>query len=407
MSKRIAYALLVSLILVSLVHVQFVEAQSSNNTIYIRPDGTIEPSTAPIQLAGNTYTFTDDIFNSTIVIQCSDIVIDGANYLLQGEPNTGIGYFVTPVGLNLTNLSNVIVKNLEFRDFGKGIYLENAQNCIITNNTLKTTNGIFLNQSSYNQISNNTLTPNIDLTYTQNIAVWAFASSFNNVTGNQISGYWWQGIRIGGSNSIIDSNSVTECGRGIVVAGPSNIISANEVFSTVLAHSFHIDANAGIGLEVGGDENQVVKNLILNNGVGIYLTASGSTIYLNTFVNNTNQVELFNELVNATWDNGKEGNYWSDYQSRYPNASEVDSSGIWDTPYIIAENNVVDNYPLQNMSVSIPEPTTSSEPFSLTTIITLIVVVVVLSIFLAGFFVYLRKRKKYVSACNGFSTERS
>ncbi len=44
-------------------------------------------------------------------------------------------------------------------------------------------------------------------------------------------------------------------------------------------------------------------------------------------------------------DNGVVGNYWSDYLARYPNATEVDSSGIGNTPYIIDANNV-DHYPL-------------------------------------------------------------
>ncbi|UCC59173.1 MAG: hypothetical protein JSW14_04915 [Candidatus Bathyarchaeum sp.] len=49
----------------------------------------------------------------------------------------------------------------------------------------------------------------------------------------------------------------------------------------------------------------------------------------------------------STWDNGfpSGGNYWSDYQTRYPNATEVGTSGIGDIPYIINENNQ-DNYPL-------------------------------------------------------------
>jgi len=39
--------------------------------------------------------------------------------------------------------------------------------------------------------------------------------------------------------------------------------------------------------------------------------------------------------------------HWSDYEERYPNATELDDSSIWDTPYVIDENNQ-DNYPLMN-----------------------------------------------------------
>jgi len=45
------------------------------------------------------------------------------------------------------------------------------------------------------------------------------------------------------------------------------------------------------------------------------------------------------------WDDGVEGNYWSDYEEKYPNATEIDGTGIWNTPYVIDEYNQ-DNYPL-------------------------------------------------------------
>jgi hypothetical protein len=53
------------------------------------------------------------------------------------------------------------------------------------------------------------------------------------------------------------------------------------------------------------------------------------------------------------WDNGREGNYWSDYLLRYPNAAQIDSTNVMDTPYVIDANNQ-DNYPLMNRYI-IPE----------------------------------------------------
>jgi hypothetical protein len=54
-------------------------------------------------------------------------------------------------------------------------------------------------------------------------------------------------------------------------------------------------------------------------------------------------------VINSSnaWDNGYRsgGNYWSDYRTRYPKATENRSSGIWETPYVIDANNT-DNYPL-------------------------------------------------------------
>jgi hypothetical protein len=52
------------------------------------------------------------------------------------------------------------------------------------------------------------------------------------------------------------------------------------------------------------------------------------------------------------WDDGRKGNYWSDYLSRYPNASEVGDTGVGNTPFFINENNV-DLFPLME-PVTIP-----------------------------------------------------
>jgi hypothetical protein len=55
----------------------------------------------------------------------------------------------------------------------------------------------------------------------------------------------------------------------------------------------------------------------------------------------------------STWDNGIRGNYWSDYQTRYTNASEIGNTGIGDTPFYINDNNI-DHYPLMEPK-EIPE----------------------------------------------------
>jgi hypothetical protein len=48
------------------------------------------------------------------------------------------------------------------------------------------------------------------------------------------------------------------------------------------------------------------------------------------------------------------GNCWSDYLTKYPNAIQVNSSGVWNTHYVIDTNNT-DNYPLMVPYAIIPE----------------------------------------------------
>jgi hypothetical protein len=54
---------------------------------------------------------------------------------------------------------------------------------------------------------------------------------------------------------------------------------------------------------------------------------------------------------------GTHGNYWSDYSTKYPNATEVGTLGVENATYIIDSNNQ-DNKPLVTQTVtadSVPE----------------------------------------------------
>lgn len=91
--------------------------------------------------------------------------------------------------------------------------------------------------------------------------------------------------------------------------------------------------------------NTVSGNNITNNNYGAYIwNSSYNKFHHNNFINNTNQV--YSELSANTWDDGypSGGNYWSDYVDKYPNSSELNGSGLWDTPYVIDSYNQ-DNYP--------------------------------------------------------------
>jgi hypothetical protein len=74
---------------------------------------------------------------------------------------------------------------------------------------------------------------------------------------------------------------------------------------------------------------------------------SGSNVFTqNNFLFNNSTDGFSVETYSANfWDNGSMGNYWSDYLTKYPNASEVGNTGIGDTPYVLDADNV-DHYPL-------------------------------------------------------------
>jgi hypothetical protein len=85
----------------------------------------------------------------------------------------------------------------------------------------------------------------------------------------------------------------------------------------------------------------------------LQVTGSNCTFFHNNFMDSMHVVSNTSNL----WDNGEEGNYWSDY-----NGTDANGDGIGDTPYIIDTENI-DRYPLMNPFGDIPpSPTPSPGP---------------------------------------------
>jgi parallel beta-helix repeat protein len=296
---------------------------STWSTIYIRPNGNIEPSTAQIsKIKSNQYKFTADIY-LPIVVEKDNIVIEGAGHTLQGSNVYG------SKGIDLTDRNNVTVKNLTIKGFDYGIYVVSASNNILLQNVL-TENycGIWLSYSLHNLIASNTITKN------KGYGIWLKDSSANKIYENEIASHGNYTIYIGSSsNNTIYRNIIKNNTLGIFLyMSTNNTISENSV--TKNHQGIHLSSSS---------QNHIIKNNFENNDCGLSFSESSSnTIYYNNFIDNVKQVYVTNSVNH--WDNGYEGNYWSDYKNIYPDAEELDSSGIWNTPYIIDENNQ-DRYP--------------------------------------------------------------
>lgn len=126
-------------------------------------------------------------------------------------------------------------------------------------------------------------------------------------------------------------------------------VNLNSAYETVVANKI-AKSTFGLAVTQGSGSNSFFANTMKRNTYATAITG-GNIVYDNNFINNYYQIgdpDLIvgpNPNTNATWFNDARGNYWSDYLSRYPNASEVDGSGVGDTPYAIDSNNV-DPYPL-------------------------------------------------------------
>ena len=139
------------------------------------------------------------------------------------------------------------------------------------------------------------------------------------------------------SGNDISHNTVTDNNNGIsLYSSPNNEISGNTVTDNDNGISLYSSANN----EISG--NTITKN---NNGIYLALYSRKNIIYCNNF-NNTYQVLSDSENV---WDDGNQGNYWSDYTGvdkfSGPYQNETGSDGIGDTPFVIDVNNQ-DKHPL-------------------------------------------------------------
>jgi len=482
-------AFIVALLFSALAGVQFVRLAEANfmpirtpqPAFIIKSDGSVNPSTAPIQRAGNIYTFTDDIAGYTIAVERNNIVLDGSGYTLQGNGNS--------TGVFIKNRKNVTVRNMEVSNFSYGIRLiaedyvgMSSSNNTLSGNTLTNNEyGIYISASSNNVLRNNSMNNNkhnfmirggylsdskngyqndidasntvngkpiiywvnqqdrtvpsdagyvalvncthitvqnlnlsnnrdgvllvstMDSTVTKNYVtntvngVYIYGSSSNTISENNITDNR-NGIYVQDSSiNNISGNNVDNSQEGIVIRGSSddningNIVNNNNETgihfynsrgSDVIGNTITENNGYGIRLRSDSSNNLVSENYIANNSVGISVDNSfdnsiignmitensdwgmqltgdqnNNVIYHNSFVNNNAKEEGLQVSIPSgrgnVWDNGTTGNHWSDYITRYPNASEVGSSGIGDTPFYINENNI-DRYPLM-------EPVTISE----------------------------------------------
>jgi len=187
------------------------------------------------------------------------------------------------------------------------------------------------------------------------------------------------GIEVDRDNIVIDGagfalqGTAAYISRGIDLSSRSNVTVKNMEIRNFMDGIYlvpssnntitgnYITANTDSGIWTAGVSNNITGNHIANNNIGILFEGSHDLIYHNNFINNTKQVEDMcwtnpwlpssANILDDGYPSG--GNYWSDYEGRYPNATELDDSGIWNTQYIIDENNQ-DNYPLMNIIPEFP-----------------------------------------------------
>jgi parallel beta-helix repeat protein len=138
-------------------------------TVFIHPDGSIDPDSVPIQRSGNTYFFTGDIY-ACLLVNKSDVIIDGAGYTLHGALNETqgdlwIGQGPNPemnetvpytIGIDTASgsITGLTIRNLNIRDFSIGMYIWTTNNTVSGNAVVGNIVGVLLSGSNNDIIGN-------------------------------------------------------------------------------------------------------------------------------------------------------------------------------------------------------------------------------------------------------------
>ncbi len=344
-------------------------------TIYIRPDGTVYSDTGqPVPISVSvvdgvyTYSFTSDI-SETIVVQRSNVVIEGNGYTLEGS-GSGNGFYVRYI-------SDMTIKNVVIKGWSYAVALYRSSDNNISGNTITNTwGGIQPQQCSGDTISGNTITNN---TYgirpryrcsgynisgntinnsVGGIYLWNASGSIsaniinnssaygihfdtcygkggNNVSGNTINNNNLGGISLAGpsSGNNISGNTINNNGRNGIALwkfSHNNSISGNTIQNNNRNGIYQYNSSGnnisgntiqnnnwdGISMAGGSSGNSISGNTIQNNNQnGIVLwESSGNIIHHNNIIDNSKQAVDTDPAAND-WHHPDllEGNYWSDY----------------------------------------------------------------------------------------------
>jgi parallel beta-helix repeat protein len=225
----------------------------------------------------------DGMSNGTVVYVGSDNV-SISDFKLQYSGCSCTGYYGVDVGSSRQNIS--IINNNIFSD-STGILVRKGQDILIARNniTFSRDYSIVIEDSIRVQILENSLTDNLNQIDVANSTQMVIVNNKMMNNGNGIA--------------FTNSNNNTLGG---------NIIASNSLYGLYLSQS---------------DYNVIVRNSLQSNGRNVYVR--NSTDY---------------------WDDGFEGNFWSNYTG-----VDADNDGVGDTPFVLDANNV-DHYPLVGLFYS-------------------------------------------------------
>ncbi|WP_440951805.1 NosD domain-containing protein [Methanococcoides sp. FTZ1] len=246
------------------------------------------------------------------------------------------------VGILLNGVEGCTIAENSLSNNSDGIRLDQSSNNLLSNNIANSNNdtGIGLLNSSYNTLSNNIANSNIDT------GIWLFNSSYNELNNNVASLNLDFGIRLQNSsnnNDLLNNRAISNDHVGISLAQSSNINTLNN-------NTADSNTDIGVGL-LNTSSNTLTSNIISNNGHGIWFESSVNVLIYDNYFNNNNNANFLGTNTGNIWNTTMTagtnivggsylgGNYWAhpDGTTGFSQVNDdTDLDGFCDSP--LSEN---------------------------------------------------------------------
>jgi parallel beta-helix repeat protein len=378
MPKRLALAATLVLLLAIMLPISIAKAQPK--TIVVPDDYQTITAALGNAINGDTILIRSGTYegpiNSTIVINKTISIIgeNPTNTVITLYPAYNSSWILTAEFFTYTDAlrisaDNCVLMNLKLVIGSPGGYISALGNrALIANDIIVTSpsTGLVINGSNCRITKNvmNGALPDLDggniqlfgsnNQLDQNSASYVYV---NNGTFNYIKENSCQSLSLLNSTSnIIVGNRIVnnfygDTGIGLIWSN-NNWLYKNEIYGTIafglrlwFSSNNTIEANtvsnmklALASMHFGASYNNLFS---LNN----FFSNSSVKSYIRDDYSDSNTRGMVANQSTNNWSDNNLGNYWDKYLLNYPNAAEVDSSGVWNIPYVINENNT-DAYPL-------------------------------------------------------------
>jgi parallel beta-helix repeat protein len=295
-------------------------ANASSTSVIVSPPESIQAAINNAA-AGDTILVSAGTYNESLIVNKSiSLIGEGIDQtIINGQNNQ----FIINITADNVTMEGFTIQNALNLNPSDGINILSSKGNVISHNKIENSQqGIAVTSSSDNVISDNIVTTNNQQGIT-------FTSCSNNTVMNNMITNTQQGIALtSSSNNTISDNTITANTQGGVVVYVSN----NNVFSGNLISNNY----GGFSIYYSGGNVFSGNTLAGNYPNGATISYSNFNIFYDNNFYDTIQIDL--GLIN-TWDNGREGNYWSNF------AGYDSGDGTSNKTYQVSARNI-DRHPL-------------------------------------------------------------